>query len=85
VSECGCDRGHNSEDVVNHPRHYCRGGMEAKDIIAAMMPPELTGYQCWCWGNAMKYMLRLGCKGPALEDLDKALVYLRWLRESLSR
>jgi hypothetical protein len=78
-----CNAAIAATDLVHHPDHYCRGGMEARDVIAAMMPPGLTGYQGWCWGNAMKYLLRLGCKGPALEDLAKAGVYLDWLGASL--
>ena len=55
-------------DPVNRPAHYIgRGGIEAADVI------EAFGLG-WHLGNAVKYILRAGKKGPALEDLRKA----RW-------
>jgi hypothetical protein len=56
-------------DPVNHPAHYKRGGMEAIDVIEAFD----LGFQL---GNAVKYILRAGHKGDALEDLKKARWYL---------
>jgi hypothetical protein len=58
-------------NTVNHPEHY--GGQdnpyEAIKIIEALG----LGF---CLGNTMKYLVRAGKKGSALEDLKKARWYL---------
>ena len=56
-------------DNVNHPAHYKSGGMESIEIIEAFQ----LGF---CLGNVIKYVLRSGKKGDALEDLKKARWYL---------
>ena len=62
-----------AEDVVNHPAHYTKGGIECIDAIrAALTPEEFRGY---CKGNAMKYTWRERHKGGN-EDLNKASWYL---------
>ena len=66
-------------DAVNHPGHYCQGGIECiKAIEASMTPEEFQGY---CKGNVMKYVWRFREKN-GLEDLKKAQVYLGWMIES---
>ena len=66
-------------DNVNHPNHYCQGGIECiKAIEASMTPEEFQGY---CKGNVMKYIWRFREKN-GLEDLKKAQVYLDWMIES---
>ncbi len=60
-------------DVVNHPAHYTKGGIECIDAIqAALTPEEFRGY---CKGNAIKYSWRERHKGGN-EDLKKASWYL---------
>lgn len=56
-------------DNVNHPAHYQAGGMEAIDVIEAFG----LGFNL---GNAVKYLLRAGRKGDAVEDLRKAGWYI---------
>lgn len=56
-------------EAVNHPAHYQAGGLEAIDVIEAFD----LGFRL---GNAVKYILRAGRKGAALEDLKKARWYL---------
>lgn len=66
-------------DNINHPGHYCQGGIECiKAIEASMTPEEFQGY---CKGNVMKYIWRFREKN-GLEDLKKAQVYLGWMIES---
>ena len=68
-----------SPDNVNHPNHYCQGGIECiKAIEASMTPEEFQGY---CKGNVIKYVWRFREKN-GLEDLKKAQVYLSWMIES---
>ena len=58
-------------DVINHPAHYCDGGIETLDFILAKKLDFLLGQVC-------KYISRAGKKDPAkeLEDLKKAQFYL---------
>lgn len=64
-------------DAVNHPSHYCRGGMECIDAIRAAVE-GLTAMEAVCTGNAMKYLWRWKEKNGA-EDLKKADWYIRRL------
>lgn len=66
-------------DVVNSPPHYRgAGGIEAIDVIEKFQ----LGYHL---GNAVKYILRAGRKGPKLEDLRKAIWYLQREIENAER
>lgn len=58
-------------NVVNHPSHYTRGGIEVIDIIESYR----LGFND---GNAVKYISRAGYKDPTktIEDLKKALWYI---------
>ena len=56
-------------DLVNHPPHYCFGGVEVLDAIEAWQ----LGYH---EGNVVKYVARARHKGDELTDLRKARVYL---------
>ena len=56
-------------DLVHNPPHYKSGGIEAIDVIEAF---ELN----FRLANVVKYVLRAGRKGDALEDLEKAAWYL---------
>lgn len=59
------------EDVINNPSHYKgRNGLECVDVLQAFLTPE--EFLGWCKGNALKYLLRAGKKGSALEDVAKA-------------
>lgn len=66
-------------DPVEHPQHYCKGGIECIDAIRASMSKEaFAGY---CKGNCLKYLWRYEAKG-GVESLRKAEVYLKWLIEA---
>ncbi len=58
-------------DPVNHPSHYCDGGIETLDFILAKRLDFLLG-------QVVKYVSRAGKKDPAkeIEDLEKAQFYL---------
>lgn len=65
-------------DPVNHPSHYMLfPGIESIDIIQRSLTPEQ--FAGFCMGNALKYRLRAGEKGDAVEDLGKA----NWYRDKL--
>lgn len=65
--------------------HYMAGRWEVIEVIDGMMPKELTPYQGFLWGNAVKYIMRFMYKGKPVEDLQKATTYINWLKESLSK
>ena len=41
-------------DNVNHPKHYCKGGLECIQVIKAQLTPEQ--YEGYLYGNVIKYM-----------------------------
>ena len=63
------------EDMVNHPPHYNKAGIETIQAIKAMTD---TGFEFYLQGNIMKYLWRYRYKNGA-EDLKKAQWYLNEL------
>lgn len=57
-------------DPVNHPTHYNKGGIEAIEVIEAY---DLN----FRLSNVIKYVLRHNHKGTPIQDLEKALFYLK--------
>lgn len=67
----------NKFDPVHHPSHYTDGRKyEPKDVIHDW---KLS----WNLGNAVKYIARAGRKGDAVEDLQKAIEYIKYEIEGL--
>lgn len=66
-------------DAVNHPSHYCVGGIECIDVIKATIK-GMSGFEAFCHGNAMKYLFRWQYKN-GVEDLKKARWYIDKLIE----
>lgn len=60
-------------DVVNHPSHYTKGGVECIDAMEAAFGIEFVQHFCAC--NAFKYVFRHLNKN-GLEDIEKAKWYL---------
>ena len=60
------------EDMVNHPPHYNKAGIETIEAIKAMTD---DGFEYYLQGNIMKYLWRYRYKNGA-EDLKKAQWYL---------
>ena len=65
-------------DNVIHPAHYQTNikGLETIDMIYAVLGPER--FEGYCRGNALKYLARADDKGNTIEDLRKAIVYIKW-------
>tara|TARA_X000001388_G_scaffold36789_1_gene26042 strand:+ start:1476 stop:1847 length:372 start_codon:yes stop_codon:yes gene_type:complete len=63
------------EDMVNHPTHYNKSGIECIDAIQAMTD---EGFEHYLQGNIMKYLWRYRYKN-GVEDLKKAEWYLHKL------
>lgn len=57
------------KEMVYHPDHYNKGGIEVLDIIDAY---NLD----FALGNAIKYILRADFKGNKAQDLQKARFYI---------
>ena len=72
-----------TNDAVNHPQHYCHGGIETIDIVKAKMSPER--FRGFLQGNVIKYVTRAEFKGKQLEDLKKAAWYLDRLITELEK
>lgn len=60
-------------DNVNHPNHYCDGGIECIDAMIAAMGADAVKDFCVC--NAFKYLFRHKRKN-GIEDLQKARWYI---------
>jgi hypothetical protein len=67
-------------DAVNHPNHYCKGGVECLDAIKAALGDKYEGFLA---GNVLKYIYRYPDKN-GVEDCEKARFYLDKLIEVLS-
>lgn len=58
-------------DLINEPPHYTAGRFECIDVI------EDQGHgRGFCYGNAIKYLIRAPHKGSELADLKKASWYV---------
>lgn len=66
-------------EKINHPAHYCQGGIECIDAIEAATT-NLTGIEAVCTANVIKYIWRWKEKNGA-EDLRKAEWYLNRLAQ----
>lgn len=67
-------------DMVNHPKHYTKGGIETLDFILAKvegLPPQ----EAVLVGHIIRYVSRYNDKFKPLEDLKKAKFYLDKLIE----
>ena len=58
------------EDNVNNPSHYLQAAITVEPI-------ELTARLDACLGQAVNYIVRAPYKGNQVEDLQKAIFYLR--------
>jgi len=68
-----------------HPSHYVVPGLgiELIDIIKAKGKIATNCWEFFCWASCLQYLWRFdlrGCPGP---DLEKAMVYLAWLKEAV--
>jgi len=63
--------------------HYKNMKHQPIDVMeSCMIPEELQGF---LRGNAMKYLMRMGSKGAALQDAQKAMHYIEMLVRSLQK
>jgi hypothetical protein len=67
-----------TNDPVLRPSHYTAGAVECIDAIRAAVVGR-PAFEAFLMGQVIKYLWRLGKKGPALEDARKARWYLERL------
>jgi hypothetical protein len=67
-------------DMVNHPPHYNKDGIEC---IQAIRAATGEGFEYYLQGNIMKYLWRYRYKANARQDLEKASWYLDRLIEEV--
>lgn len=65
------------DTMVNHPPHYCKGGVECIDALEAATT-GLQGIEAVCTANAIKYLWRHHHKN-GIQDLRKAIWYIERL------
>ena len=65
-------------DLVNHPPHYNKGGVEAIDYIKQQLGKDFPAY---LEGSAIKYIHRHRYKDANIQDLEKAVRYINKLIE----
>ena len=70
-------------DNVNHPKHYCKGGLECIDVIRAAVS-NLPPFEAVCVANIIKYAWRYKDKN-GLDDVKKAAKYLQLLQEEMKK
>lgn len=63
-------------DMINQPPHYTHGEIECIDAMIAAFGIEAV--RTYCRIAAFKYQWRADHKGAALQDLEKAVWYLRF-------
>ncbi len=59
-----------THDPVNNPKHYTEHPSGVECI-------QITEHMGFCLGNAIKYIWRADLKGDAIEDLQKAVWYIK--------
>jgi len=67
------------DDPVNHPSHYCAGGVECIDAISAALCKYTDPVDAWLAGQVIKYLWRSPLKGAYEQDLKKAQFYMNRL------
>lgn len=66
-----------TQEMVNHPKHYQGCKFEAIDIIESYN----LGF---CLGNAIKYLLRAGKKDNINQEIRKAIWYIQRYEQELT-
>lgn len=84
MSDCKCKikeppPNYGYADLVNHPPHYTTGGIETIDFLEAKFADDP-----WLF-SAVQYLVRARHKGQEIQDLEKAIWYVRRKIEHLKK
>jgi hypothetical protein len=72
-------KSNDQQDMVNHPPHYTKGGIETIDIMEAKSTSE--EFKGHLKLTALKYLTRAGHKESELQDAKKTQWYVnRWVK-----
>jgi hypothetical protein len=70
------------DDIVNHPTHYTIGkSMEVIDIIESSVEHISDIRKAPSVANVIKYLLRHEHKGTPIDDINKAMWYLKRIKK----
>lgn len=64
----------NQKEMVNHPKHYCKGKYECIDVMIDLFGVEEV--KIWSKITAFKYLWRLGEKDDEIQETKKCSWYL---------
>lgn len=64
-------------DPINHPAHYTSSPAKCVKCGTSIECIDVTRHMGFSLGNAVKYIWRCDLKQDAIEDLEKALWYIR--------
>jgi hypothetical protein len=70
-----------ANDIQIGGSHYLSMGVEPWDVIDTWPLEQRVGFYR---GNALKYIMRMGTKDEALQEIQKGMHYLQKLVETLS-
>ena len=59
----------NQKEMVNHPKHYCKGKYECIDVMVDLFGVEEV--KIWSKITAFKYLWRLGEKDDVIQETKK--------------
>ena len=69
-------------DEINAPPHYIFGPYELRKVLHAWLDSvDIPKGEACDWFSMMQYLFRYSKKGKPARDLDKAMRYLKWIRE----
>jgi len=60
-----------------NPPHYTDGKIECIDVIRQVLGESC--FEAYCHGNALKYLFRCGKKHSGMNDVRKAIWFLRMM------
>lgn len=65
---------------MDEPKYYCKDGLSPISAfkLGLISDKEFVGF---CKGNVIKYTIRCGKKDSSVEDIEKAINYLIFLKE----
>lgn len=64
---------------VHQPPHYKKYQLEVINLLGMILRDHFSGYEGYCLGNTLKYLLRYKFKGDPIGDLNKAKAYIDFL------
>ena len=72
----------NAPDPINSPPHYIFGPYELRKVLDEWVDTmDIPKSEACDWFSMMQYLFRYPRKGKPGRDLDKAMRYLKWIRE----